>query len=268
MVFGVLAHELAGDAVLLSVSRGGDKCDGVRMDPKDSVARAFAVDLFGVWDREAELAEGGVVESGDSDAVVLRRHHAGRSERDRRGPADWRERWREGGGGGSNRMLWSFPALLCDIVFLSWIYMSLVTMMKILREQNETYKLELYTRLSSTILLFVSLFGCLTLVVLLSRIGFFVWPWTLLWAETVAWEVLNFAVLAAVCFLWRPSPTSQFLAQAKQLPTSEGGREGGRGDEEGIEFSIGSQFSITDEDEDEDEGDGDLRAGGRDASFS
>lgn len=175
---------------------------------------------------------------------------------------------REGGGGGSNRMLWSFPALLCDIVFLSWIYMSLVTMMKILREQNETYKLELYTRLSSTILLFVSLFGCLTLVVLLSRIGFFVWPWTLLWAETVAWEVLNFAVLAAVCFLWRPSPTSQFLAQAKQLPTSEGGGEGGRGDEEGIEFSIGSQFSITDEDEDEDEGEGELRPGGRDARFS
>jgi len=175
----------------------------------------------------------------------------------------------EKGGDGSNRMLWSFPALLCDIVFLSWIYMSLVTMMKILREQNETYKLELYTRLSSTILLFVTLFGCLTLVVLLSRIGFFVWPWTLLWAETVAWEVLNFAVLAAVCFLWRPSPTSQFLAQAKQLPTSEEGREGGGGDEEGIEFSIGSQFSITDEDEDEDEGgNGDLRVERRDARFS
>jgi hypothetical protein len=28
-------------------------------------------------------------------------------------------------------MWWSFPALLCDIVFLSWIYMSLVTMMKV-----------------------------------------------------------------------------------------------------------------------------------------
>ena len=48
-----------------------------------------------------------------------------------------------GGTGSNNRMLWSFPALLCDIVFLSWIYMSLVTMMKILREQNETYKLEM-----------------------------------------------------------------------------------------------------------------------------
>ena len=31
----------------------------------------------------------------------------------------------------AGRMWWSFPALLCDIVFLSWIYMSLVTMMKV-----------------------------------------------------------------------------------------------------------------------------------------
>lgn len=33
----------------------------------------------------------------------------------------------------ASRMWWSFPALLCDIVFLSWIYMSLVTMMKLLK---------------------------------------------------------------------------------------------------------------------------------------
>jgi hypothetical protein len=182
-----------------------------------------------------------------------------------------------GGGASTNRLLWSFPALLCDIVFLSWIYMSLVTMMKILREQNETYKLELYSRLSNTILAFVSLFGILTLVVSLSRVGVFTWPWTLLWIETVAWEVLNFAVLTAVCFLWRPTPTSQFLAQAKQLPTTEGGRRGGRGEEGGIEFSMGS-FSITDEgeeeeEEEEEEGEGigggmDLRVDGREGRFT
>jgi len=32
----------------------------------------------------------------------------------------------------TDRVWWSFPALLCDIVFLSWIYMSLVTIMKVL----------------------------------------------------------------------------------------------------------------------------------------
>jgi hypothetical protein len=71
----------------------------------------------------------------------------------------------------TNRVWWTFPALLCDIVFLSWIYMSLVTMMKVLKEQNETYKLEMYSKLSSTIVLFVTLFGILTVIVLLSRMG-------------------------------------------------------------------------------------------------
>ncbi len=42
---------------------------------------------------------------------------------------------------------------------------------QILREQNETYKLAMYTRLSSTIVFFVTLFGALTVVVLLARVG-------------------------------------------------------------------------------------------------
>lgn len=72
--------------------------------------------------------------------------------------------------------------------------------------------------------------------------SFIQWPWNLLWAETVSWEVLNFAVLAAICWIWRPSPSSKYLSQAKQLPTSDDR-------EDGIEFSIGSQFSIADDDD-------------------
>jgi len=62
----------------------------------------------------------------------------------------------------------------------------------------------------------------------------------------VSWEVLNFAVLAAICAIWRPSSTIKFLSQAKQLPTSE--FDGG---DDVIEFSVGSNFSITDEDDQE-----------------
>jgi len=70
-----------------------------------------------------------------------------------------------------SRVWWSFPALFCDIIFLTWIYLSLVTIMKLLKQQNETYKLEMYTKLSSTITHFVTLFAVLTSVVLLSRTG-------------------------------------------------------------------------------------------------
>lgn len=39
------------------------------------------------------------------------------------------------------------------------------------QEQNETYKLEMYSKLSSTIVFFVTLFGILTIIVLASRVG-------------------------------------------------------------------------------------------------
>merc|ERR1712070_98160 len=61
----------------------------------------------------------------------------------------------------------------------------------------------------------------LTFIVLLSRNQYITWPWELAWAETVSWEILNFAVLAAICYIWRPSPTSKYLSQAIQLPSSD-----------------------------------------------
>lgn len=50
-------------------------------------------------------------------------------------------------------------------------YTNLKSTRQILREQNETYKLEMYRKLSSTIVFFVTLFGALTVVVLLARVG-------------------------------------------------------------------------------------------------
>jgi hypothetical protein len=58
----------------------------------------------------------------------------------------------------------------------------------------------------------------------------------------VSWEVLNFAVLAAICWIWRPSPTSKFLSQAKQLPTFDDAHEDGDGVEFGVSSQFGSQF--------------------------
>ena len=93
--------------------------------------------------------------------------------------------------------------------------------MKQLKERKETYKYTMYSQLSGTIMAFVTLFAMLTFIVLLSRNQYITWPWELAWAETVSWEILNFAVLAAICYIWRPSPTSKYLSQAIQLPSSD-----------------------------------------------
>ena len=41
------------------------------------------------------------------------------------------------------------------------------------------------------------------------------------WAQQVMWEVLNFAVIAAVCIICCPSDHSRMLSYASQLPTED-----------------------------------------------
>ena len=147
----------------------------------------------------------------------------------------------------SNHIWYSFPALICDIIYLSWIYVSLSSMMKQLKDRKETYKYAMYYKLSLIILVFVSLFAILTFIVLLSRNGYITWPWELAWAETVSWEILNFAVLAAICYIWRPSPTSKYLSQAIQLPNSD--------------VDIERGIDMEDQYRDDDDGDGDMELG-------
>jgi len=68
-----------------------------------------------------------------------------------------------------------------------------------------------------------------------------------MWAETIAWEVLNFAVLAAVCSIWRPSATSKLLCEVKQLSMN---------DDDGVETGI----EMAEDDAEHKEGDGEESA--------
>jgi Lung seven transmembrane receptor len=46
---------------------------------------------------------------------------------------------------------WAMPAFITDIIFLSWIYSALISMLERLKAANETYKLDMYTKLGKTI---------------------------------------------------------------------------------------------------------------------
>ena len=70
-----------------------------------------------------------------------------------------------------------------------------------------------YTHLSIVIGIFVALVSVLTVVIFVSRLGAFEWPWELKWAQTVPLEILNFAVIAAVCIIWRPTERHKLLVQ-------------------------------------------------------
>ena len=63
------------------------------------------------------------------------------------------------------------------------------------------------------IAVFVFLVSVLMVVIFVSRLGAFEWPWELRWAQTVPLEILKSAVLVAVCIIWRPTERPRLLVQ-------------------------------------------------------
>lgn len=145
-----------------------------------------------------------------------------------------------------HNLWWDFPMLLFDLSFLVWIYLALVNTMANLKEQQQSVKLEMYSWLSYVMVGFVLIVSVLTLVIVLARARAFVWPWQLYWVQTVAWDVLNLAVLIALTIIWAPDERSKLLATSQQLATSE--------DDPG-DFSIEGAFDIemTDQGESDEE---------------
>jgi len=118
--------------------------------------------------------------------------------------------------------LWTdAPALVFELLFLSWIYAALLNVTDLLRSQGQTYKLQMFQLLNYTIVTFVALTTLLTVIQVLAKLQFFQWPWQLYWLQTVSLEALNFAVLAAVALIWRPTERSQLLVMHDQLSTVE-----------------------------------------------
>jgi hypothetical protein len=118
-------------------------------------------------------------------------------------------------------LAWQIPAMILDVILLSWIYLALGSTIRILNEFKQTNKLHMYTSLSRVITFFVSLFALMTAFVLLDKAKILAWPWQLAWLEQVLWEILNFGVLAAICFICKPSDTSNMLSYASQIPTED-----------------------------------------------
>ena len=96
-------------------------------------------------------------------------------------------------GSGGDSVALDVPVLLFDLIFLVWIYLALVNIMATLRACGQTHKLDMYTRLAYVIGTFVALVSLLTVVIFVSRLGAFEWPWEYRWVQTVLLEVLNFA---------------------------------------------------------------------------
>ena len=112
-------------------------------------------------------------------------------------------------------------ALFTDALFLTWIFQALNSTTRVLTEFKQTYKLELYQNITNIIIVFTIVFILFLVLLSLDMNGLLGFPWQMSWVQLVIWEVLNFAVLAAICIVCRPNRNSLLLSYASQLPTSE-----------------------------------------------
>jgi hypothetical protein len=148
----------------------------------------------------------------------------------------------------SEVVFYQTPQMVMDVIFLSWIYLALGSTIRILGEYRQTVKLGMFTNLAKAIGFFVAMFTLVTLLVMADKNGFITWPWQYLWAQNVSWEVLNFMVIATVSIICMPSPTSNMLSYAHQLPQDD------PDDDDEIDNMDDSRM----DDDDEEEGGGDV----------
>ncbi|DAZ96503.1 TPA: hypothetical protein N0F65_008054, partial [Lagenidium giganteum] len=151
--------------------------------------------------------------------------------------------------------VWSFVQLLCNLMFIMWIHYSMERILRQLSDQKQCAKLGMYKSLAWALVAFIVFFTILTMVAVCSRLGVFEWGVEWEWMQLVAWPVLNFVVSAAMCLIWRPSPTSSQYAFSMQLPQHEGDDNGmelaprGHSDDE---MDVDSHDLESDEDEEVD----------------
>ena len=112
-------------------------------------------------------------------------------------------------------------SLFTDALFLTWIFQALNSTMRVLNEFKQTYKLELYQKITNIVIAFTAVFILFLVLLSFDLNGLLGFPWQMSWVQLVIWEVLNFAILAAICIVCRPNRNSLLLSYASQLPTSD-----------------------------------------------
>ena len=111
-----------------------------------------------------------------------------------------------------------FADIAIDSIFIVWIYNSFVTTINILKEYSQTYKLALYNKLFTSIIVFIILFMVATLLLFYCNYMAFNFPWQLEWIPVVLFPTLNYSILLCTALICIPNETSRYLTYATQLP--------------------------------------------------
>lgn len=135
---------------------------------------------------------------------------------------------------GKARLFLVLPDAFLDAFLILWIFTSLSRTLEKLQVRRSSVKLDIYRKFTNALaVLVVTSVAWIGYEVYFKATDPFSEKWQSAWIITAFWDILAFALLCVMCYLWAPSQSSQRYAYS-----GETGEEGG--DEEAQSLTKGA----------------------------
>ncbi|XP_057493219.1 uncharacterized protein LOC130778730 [Actinidia eriantha] len=119
---------------------------------------------------------------------------------------------------GRARVFLVLPDALLDAFLIIWIFSSLSRTLEQLQAKRSSVKLDIYRKFSNAL--------AVTVIASVAWIGYEVYfkatdpfneKWQGAWMITAFWDILAYALLCVICYLWAPSQSSQRYAYSDEM---------------------------------------------------
>ncbi|XVF45732.1 hypothetical protein PTKIN_Ptkin02bG0230100 [Pterospermum kingtungense] len=119
---------------------------------------------------------------------------------------------------GRARLFLVLPDAFLDAFLILWIFTSLSKTLEQLQAKRISVKLDLYRKFSNALAVAViASVAWITYEVYFKATDPFNERWQSAWIITAFWDILSFALLCVICYLWAPSHSSQRYAYSEDV---------------------------------------------------
>ncbi|KMZ73018.1 Lung seven transmembrane receptor family protein, expressed [Zostera marina] len=119
---------------------------------------------------------------------------------------------------GKTRLLLVLPDAFLDVFLILWIFTSLSQTLEQLQIKRSSVKLDIYRKFTNALVVCV--------IASIAWIGYEIYfkatdpfseRWRSAWIITAFWDILAFALLCVMCYLWAPSQSSKRYAYSEEI---------------------------------------------------
>ncbi|RZC74814.1 hypothetical protein C5167_050290 [Papaver somniferum] len=119
---------------------------------------------------------------------------------------------------GKARLFLVLPDVFLDAFLILWIFTSLSKTLEQLQAKRSSVKLDIYRKFSNALAVTViASVAWIFYEVYFKATDPFSEQWQSAWIVTTFWDILAFALLCVICYLWGPSQSSQRYAYSEEV---------------------------------------------------